>query len=269
MTLILDVKDAQQLTREMEEYLTSETSITYTGDGSIARSILETVNEKIEEYYEEFDFNLAMAFVSTAEGSFLDLIGELLDCERQTGEDDENYRYRITNQVYVVAGANRTAIRLSCLSVDNVKDIVISEFSRGPGSFSVYVDVDDYTTENSTINDVQSKIDEVKAQGVYGEALIPLKTIIDMNVKLVFESGTDNKGPIIGDARQAIIDYIHNLDIAEDLHAASLISEIMDTDDSIRDVQIESFFVDDVATSFATKEALWNEKMIPGDIEVS
>jgi uncharacterized phage protein gp47/JayE len=51
-------------------------------NGSLARALLESYARHTNEAYQIFDLNLARAFVSGANGRFLDFIGELLGLER-------------------------------------------------------------------------------------------------------------------------------------------------------------------------------------------
>ena len=62
--------------------LSQNTRITRLGPGGLARSLLEAVNRRLAEAYDTFDLNMAQAFVSTATGQYLDLIGGLLGVVR-------------------------------------------------------------------------------------------------------------------------------------------------------------------------------------------
>jgi len=62
--------------------LTQETNITQLSPGAKARALLEIVSRQISEQYQIFDLNLANAFLSTAQGEFLNYIGEIVGVER-------------------------------------------------------------------------------------------------------------------------------------------------------------------------------------------
>ena len=66
--------------------LSARTSVTKLTAGGIARGLLEAVNTRLGEAYQIFDVNLARAFVSSASGQYLDMIGELLGTTRQPSE---------------------------------------------------------------------------------------------------------------------------------------------------------------------------------------
>ena len=117
------IKSRQEILEDLQTRMIASTPITNTNPGSIARTFQEVLTEEFYEFYTELDFYVAMSFLSTAEDSYLDLIGELLDCARTVGEADDDYRARISNQVYVVAGGNLTAPPFKLLKLDNVLDV--------------------------------------------------------------------------------------------------------------------------------------------------
>jgi uncharacterized phage protein gp47/JayE len=75
-------KDYGDLMKQSLQNLLIRTSITNQTVGGIARSLLEVVNLNLSQYYNVLDVNTAMGFVSTAEGYFLDLIGDLFNMDR-------------------------------------------------------------------------------------------------------------------------------------------------------------------------------------------
>jgi len=66
--------------------LANNTNITRISPGAKARSILDAVSKRIEEQYDIFDLNLARAFVSSAKGEYLNLIGALVGASRLPSE---------------------------------------------------------------------------------------------------------------------------------------------------------------------------------------
>lgn len=76
-------RNFQSLNGDSLEDLANTTAITRLSAGGKARAILEAVNKRLEEQYDIFDLNLARAFVSSAPGQFLDLIGQLLQVTRE------------------------------------------------------------------------------------------------------------------------------------------------------------------------------------------
>lgn len=79
----LFAKTYQELVSDSITDLATNTNLTRLSAGGKARSILETVSKRLETAYDVFDINLARAFVSTAGGQYLDLIGALVGVTRQ------------------------------------------------------------------------------------------------------------------------------------------------------------------------------------------
>jgi uncharacterized phage protein gp47/JayE len=179
--MLFPIKNSQEMLNEMMVELESKTGINNFSPGSIARSLLEVVNNKLSSFYQYFDIYAAMMFVSTSEGRYLDMIGTMLNCARLAGEEDNDYRYRITNQVFSAANANKTAIRLRCLAVPNVKDIIMTPFSRGSGSFSIHVITDEVDTPDEVLTQVRQAVEEVKAEGIRAIVTKPKAVPLDMS----------------------------------------------------------------------------------------
>lgn len=79
-------RSRQELIADSIEDLSQNTNITKLSPGGKARAIIETISGRLEESYEIFDLNLARAFVSSAAGQFLQLIGELLGVSAEPSE---------------------------------------------------------------------------------------------------------------------------------------------------------------------------------------
>jgi uncharacterized phage protein gp47/JayE len=80
----LFARSFQELMTDSIEDLASNTNITRLSAGGFARALLEAVNKRLAEVYEVFDLNMARAFVSSAPGQYLDMIGLLLGVTRES-----------------------------------------------------------------------------------------------------------------------------------------------------------------------------------------
>jgi uncharacterized phage protein gp47/JayE len=77
-------KDRDVILRQALVKLAATTPLTAVGPGSIVRSLTEVLTRELGDLYAILDFNSAMAFVSTAQGRALDLLGSLYDMKRKT-----------------------------------------------------------------------------------------------------------------------------------------------------------------------------------------
>ena len=85
--------------------LQNNTDVTNLSVGGVARTMLEVINKQLADYYNVLDINQAMGFLSSAEGYFLDLIGNLFNMPRLQSETatattaDENQKFYVTRGV--------------------------------------------------------------------------------------------------------------------------------------------------------------------------
>jgi len=95
-------KTYEELMSAAIDGLQNNTDITNMSIGGVARSLLEVVNTQLSDYYNVLDVNQAMGFVSSAQGYFLDLIGELFNITRyqpqgaSVSASDETQRFYVT-----------------------------------------------------------------------------------------------------------------------------------------------------------------------------
>ena len=267
---MIEKKTITAIAEEMEAYLRENTAINYFNDGSIAKAFINMLANSLGGYYDDLEFNTSMAFISKAKGQFLDLIGALLDCTRQADEGDDNYRYRIVHQVYTAANANETALRLKCLTIDNVKDIVMKPHVKGAGSFAIYLDVTDRNILTETTQAVKDIVDATKAFGVQGEVVTPRYISLDISCRLIFqrELTAGQRTSVSNACAQAIRNYIDSLSIGESFISFQVVRAILNTDTTISNVDIYRFQLDGRPATFAGRAANWDEQFIPGTIEV-
>ncbi len=254
--------------QRMMDALANNTDITDFSPGTIARTFLDIINEELEECYTTLDRYISMAYISTASGKFLDLMGAMLNCPRKSGDTDDNYRYLISQQVYSSAGANETTIRLKSLSVADVKDVVLVPYTYGIGSFSVYVMVDDPNTSDTIINSVQAVLDREKAYGIKAVAMKPNITTVDVSVKLVMHPSVSSveASSLSYSARSAIKYYIDNISMGEALSINVIMSKALSVSDKIINGEVLEFKINNKKTYLATYYSMWDEKITPGNV---
>lgn len=263
-------KTADELLAQMTAYLKDNTQINYFGEGSITKSILSTISNSLGLFYEDLDFNMRMAFISTSSGKFLDLIGQLLDCQRLANEGDENYRYRIIHQIYTIPGSNETALRINCRQVDNVRDVSLRPHVKGAGSFVIHVDVIDRNRLLETIQDVRDVVSRFKAFGIDGEVILPRYVKLHMQIRVSFKKSMaiPERQSIASNAKQAVRNYIDNLSIGEDFSANRIIFHVLNISEDIQGIDVFRFGINERPATFAGRKANWNEQFVPGEIEV-
>jgi len=169
-----------------------------------------------------------------------------IESARDVQSDDE-YRYFITNSYLASAKANETAIRVACLSVPGVSDVVIEPYTYGIGTFGVFVTTTAPITTEGTLAAVQQAINETQAFGIRGVATSPTLIGVQINISLEFlpTVKSSDKVTITKQAQLNAINYINNLRPGEELVIAELSQQIMDTSEDIHDHVIVSLVIGD------------------------
>lgn len=89
-------------------------------------------------------------------------------------ETDDAYRYRLSKVVTSSAEANRIAVRLACLSVPGVSDILEEPYARGSSTFDIYVLSQTGQPSQPLLELVQQQIDYHQGYGIIGKARTPV-----------------------------------------------------------------------------------------------
>lgn len=265
-------KSKEEILNDLLTRLQAKTDITHVDPGTVARTFIDILTEEFDELYSQLDFAMAMSFVSTAGGRYLDLIGELLNCKREPGESDENYRSRIINQVYVVAGANLTAIRLAVLSVPGVKDAIFKEYTHGAGSFTCYVIPSNGVQPSpDLLEQVENAINDAKAYGVFADVRGPVLIPVDLKVRLVFEdgAGTSEKNSIRQNVGRQIQKFMSELDLGSPLLINDLIHRIMEVSPRIQNVDVYSLKVKGINRFIQDVHIKEDEQFVLNSIDVT
>jgi len=97
-------KDYGTIVRKSLQHLLTRSSITNQNIGGIARSMIEVISMNLSEYYNILDINNSMGFVSTSEGYFLNLIGDLFNLPRIQASQASASGSDQTQKFYVSTG---------------------------------------------------------------------------------------------------------------------------------------------------------------------
>lgn len=255
------IKDKDLMLSQMMTSLEEKTGINDFSPGSIARSLLEVFNEALYATYEDFDMFISNIYLSSAEGAYLDMLGKLLNCPRRPGEEDDNYRYRISNQVFSAAKSNETALRLACLSVEGVKDVVMNKFTRGSGSFTIHIITDEVLTPDSIIDEVKSIVEQNKAEGVSATVTGPKPVSLDITFSLkLYSKPTDEGRSLSGQIKTSVQEYIDDLGMGSTISIQKILS-IATLEDNVKNAFLTDLKADKEAIVIRDQHPLeWDER---------
>lgn len=235
-----------------------------TSPGAIAKLFMNIVNKNIANLYNTLTVNHIRAFVTTADGAALDAIGVLVQCFRLKDETDDNFRYRITNQCLTLATSNETAIRLTALIVDGVKDIILKPYSMGAGSFTVIVLSDEDVTSSGILETVRQKLLDVHGYGIRYNVVSPTLTYVSIKQRLHLDANLSDieKQEIKYDVQLALIDYFSNLKIGENIVIDKITQVIMNVSDKILQESNMAFYINGEKALYVNQSCRWFERFI-------
>ena len=260
--IVLNTKTFEELSAEATNDLAAVGF--NTSPGAIAKLFMNIVNDNIANLYNTLTVNHIRAFVTTSDGEALDAIGELVHCYRLKDETDDNFKYRITNQCLTLATSNETAIRLTALTVEGVSDVILKPFSMGTGSFTVIVLTDEDVTSNNILNDVKEKLSTVHGYGIRYNVVSPTLTYVSIKQKIYLNSNLSDieKQEIKYDVQLALIDYLNNLSVGEDIIIDKITQVIMNVSEHILQESNISFYINGEKALYVNQSCRWFERFI-------
>ncbi|MFE4029155.1 baseplate J/gp47 family protein [Priestia sp. YIM B13551] len=238
-------KSRDEMLESVLTRLRTQAGITETSPGAIARMFAEIMIEEFSPFYDELDLVTAMSFVSTTSGTYLDLVGELVNCTRLEDENDDNYRARISNQVSVQQSANLIALRLKALQLDGVADVQFKRFTRGTGSFTCYVIPQVYPITTDLLIQVEDVLNETAGYGMNVEVKVSEYSPVDITLNLIFnsKSTTLERDYTRNRVVQNVTSYMKGLNMGSPIIINEIIQRVMETSDQILDMEIKELVV--------------------------
>ncbi|RMG74301.1 MAG: hypothetical protein D6710_01930 [Nitrospirae bacterium] len=100
-------------------------------------------------------------------------------------ETDDEFRFRILNQVLAAPTANAASIRLALASSPDIARVELLEFSRGAGTFDALLVPVGNTLSTDTRRIAQRAIEEVSAFGINGRVVEPEYVKFRVSVQLI------------------------------------------------------------------------------------
>lgn len=161
-------------------------------------------------------------------------------------ENDESYRFRLSNQTLAAEGANETSVRLALLSIPGVANIVQKRFARGIGSYEVIIQSVIPNTPATLISTCQTAIDRVTSYGTYGTAVAPNLTGMSFQITVTWRNDATaaDRTEVTSRIQRNVADYINNLAIGEDFIYNELIERVMGSSDKILNIGTASKAID-------------------------
>ncbi len=157
-------------------------------------------------------------------------------------ESDLNYKFRISQQITAIEKANEVAIRLAALEVPGVADLTMIPYHRGIGTYDLLIKATLPTVSTGLITSVQQAIGKVTSNGLIATARGPVEVGISMVGTIFFKRmiAAEEESSVLGAVQSNIIDYLNNLDIAEDFIVNEAVERVMGTSEVIKTIGLPS-----------------------------
>ena len=84
---MINKKSFNQIQQEAIKHLAENTGITQMGAGGAARSLVDVFSRHLADFYTRLDIDLSMAYITTATGFYLDLLGKLFGVSRRQNSE--------------------------------------------------------------------------------------------------------------------------------------------------------------------------------------
>lgn len=260
---ILPYKTLSEIEQDVKNRLAADGVITNFSATSRAMAMAKALAMVLQEAYEVAEFAQRSSSVSVAQGGFLDKIGAPLGVQRNPGESDDNYRYRIIHRLETASGVTKEAIRLACLGVRNIRSVVLRPYTHGTGSFTVFVVTHELNQLEQAVKDVQAVLDLIVPLGIRARAEAPRIVTVDMEARVVTRSSATIAKTA---AESAIRRVISRLDVGGTLFLSELIEEIRKAIPGAVDAVIGSIMINGRPALLQNQVAKFDEKFYPGVI---
>jgi hypothetical protein len=277
-------RSVNEILADAFQHLKDHTPITNFRAGAIARSIVEAIGPEFPRLYDYGEMIVNAGFLSKASDEYLDLIGALFSYPRRnvthydakTGEtttaplDDETYRYEISQRVLTAANANYHALRIACLAVPGVVDVIGSEYTQGTGSFSFIV-IPQYGYDSNLVKEsVEQEVQKVKGYGIRPLIMLPNQIPLELRIQLVFHESatTAEKDKARLDVKTNLYQYFGKFELGQGFIYHDLVQEIMNANTKIVDFSVLKFYLNDQPALLTNQDIFNDELIVPSHIEI-
>jgi hypothetical protein len=256
----LSKKDFSKVYESMSEDLKKRyPKLSDFSEGSVVRSIYESLSYEIAMLYEQLELVYLSAFIDTGEGTDIDRVAAILNIKRnfpdyslgsKSGEKekDDELRERAKNTLKNSGRATIQIIEKALLDMtvkvvhkkkdnDSDTDIAETEISKGrlrevrvlngriPGTIDILID--GLNTQNA--NDIKKRVDEVRAAGIYAN-LQPVEYIytnIILNIKIEEELNEKHKDIAKEKVENAVKNFINKLGMGSSIYVSHMTQAVL------------------------------------------
>lgn len=160
-------------------------------EGSALDIFTSSISTQLKDNYDEIEQSRNPHVWTSLEGDNLDATGTWVNLPRETGETDENYKYRLMNWTLRNEACNLTAINDALLNMTYASNAEYYPKTHGAGTGTVYVIPTDYSSGiiELALQEAKERMGTVSSPESYTEYIVPTKTPVDLNIYISSSSG--------------------------------------------------------------------------------
>jgi hypothetical protein len=145
-------------------------------------------------------------------------------------EEDESYRYRLSNVFRSRTMAVMASIRLAALAIPGVADVYLVNAEQGPGTFALYIKGITPTVSPDLIREVTQSVNLVTGYGIRPFISAPRPLGLELVAAVNWSPRAKAEEIAFGYVamREAVEEVINALDIGEDIEMVNIIDSMLE-----------------------------------------
>lgn len=179
-------------------------------EGSVIDSYVVSASNAIEDAYIEIENNKTPHIFTKLSGSDIDGMGMLVGCARQSGEEDENYLFRMLNWNTSNQSSNLIAIEAALQNMEFASNVTYVPYTQGVGTGTAFIIPKKLENEiiESAINETKERLSKVTSPSSYIDYVVP--KMLPVNIVVYLSVLKDEKNVKLN-IENKFKEYINNI----------------------------------------------------------
>lgn len=218
-------------------------------DGTVIDDFIYAASDAIHETYLEIENARNPYLYSKISGSNIDDLGYMVNCPRESNEDDDTYLHRIIEWMISCESANENSIENALINLNYASHATYVPYTQGVGTASIYVIPNDYTsvTIERALSEVKEKISRVKSAASYIEYVIPIQKRVAVAIHIEYENNADQDN-VLTIVNNKIKNYINSIPVGDYLETGA-INKLGINEPMVSYFAVLQTYIDDVPTN--------------------
>lgn len=235
--------------------------------GSMLDMVAYSYADESRAMYQEIEDAKNPHLFTNTWGDDLDSLGYWVNLPREDGEDDNTYKYRLKDWVFMAEASNTKAISNSLLNLEYASNVDYVPYTHGCGTGTCYVIPKTYEDDviAAALNEAAERIKEIVSPSLYVEYIVP--TIRGVKLACYLTTAEVSEDMVKNTIAQQIREYINAIPPGQMLKVGELLRiglnvtgteyfnvvSLMIDEEDVTDTEI----VQELETKFLYDEIVW------------